>query len=150
MRTEQVDALIVGGGPIGLLVAVQLRKFSCSALVVERDDKPSMPIYGRATTLWCRTLELLDQLGLAEDLMEEGAVTKDGINFRDGKPAPGGLTFGQVSVLTRDGDRSGAARAHYTNADTSSSASMKKMHKHGDTRFNMSCVIPFGRCRLRS
>lgn len=95
-RVERTDALVVGGGPIGLLVAAQLLKFKCSAIVVERDDKPSMPIYGRATTLWCRTLELLDQLDLCEPLMEHGCFTKDGVNFRHGHSAPGGLTFGQV------------------------------------------------------
>lgn len=89
-RIERTDALVIGGGPIGLLVAAQLLKFKCSAIVVEKDDKPSMPIYGRATTLWCRTLELLDQLDLCEPLMEVGCFTKDGINFRDGKAAPGG------------------------------------------------------------
>ena len=89
-RIEHTDALVIGGGPIGLLVAAQLLRFKCSAILVERDDKPNMPIYGRATTLWCRTLELLDQLDLCEPLMEEGCFTKDGINYRDGKSAPGG------------------------------------------------------------
>ena len=95
---EHTDALVVGGGPIGLLIAAQLVRFGCSATVIERDDKPSMPIYGRATTLWCRTLELLDQLGLCDPLMEEGCFTKDGVNFRNGKAVPGGCVGVVVPV----------------------------------------------------
>lgn len=98
-NVEHTDALVVGGGPIGLLIAAQLVRFGCTAIVIERDDKPSMPIYGRATTLWCRTLELLDQLGLCDPLMEEGCFTKDGVNFRNGKAVPGGCVRSAVKCL---------------------------------------------------
>lgn len=42
-----------------------------------------MPIYGRACTLWPRTLELLDQLELCDALLELGVVSKTGMNFKE-------------------------------------------------------------------
>jgi len=60
----------------------------------DQEDKPNAPIYGRACTLWPRTLELLDQLGLSDALLEQGVVSWHGLNFRDDKLAEGGLIFG--------------------------------------------------------
>ena len=84
------DVLVVGGGPIGLLTAAQLRRFGHSVIVIERDDKPSLPIYGRACTIWCRSMEPLDALDLLEPLFDEGCITRHGLNYRDGKQVPGG------------------------------------------------------------
>ncbi|WRT70064.1 uncharacterized protein IL334_007058 [Kwoniella shivajii] len=89
-----VDVLIVGGGPIGCLLGLQLAKFGCQPLVIEKDDKASAPIYGRATTLWPRSLEMYDQLGVLDPLLEVGVISRTGYNFRDGVAAPGGLVFG--------------------------------------------------------
>jgi phenol 2-monooxygenase len=81
--TQRADTLIVGGGPIGLLLANQLLRFKTSVIQIEREDKPNAPIYGRACTTWCRTLELLDQLDLCEPLMNDGVVTTTGVNYRN-------------------------------------------------------------------
>lgn len=43
----KTDVLVVGGGPVGLLIAYQLRRFKCSTIIVEKEDKPNLPIYGR-------------------------------------------------------------------------------------------------------
>ncbi|RAH61439.1 hypothetical protein BO85DRAFT_391320 [Aspergillus piperis CBS 112811] len=42
-------------------------------------------MYGRATTLHPRTLELLDQLGILDDLNQIGYVARDSVTYRDGK-----------------------------------------------------------------
>lgn len=44
---EKTDVLVVGGGPVGCLVSLQLNRFKCSTVTVEKEDKPSIPIYGR-------------------------------------------------------------------------------------------------------
>jgi phenol 2-monooxygenase len=77
-----VDVLVVGGGPIGCLLGLQLAKFGCTPLVIEKDDKVSSPVYGRATTLWPRSLELYDQLDILDPLLEVGMVSRTGMNFR--------------------------------------------------------------------
>ncbi|KAJ7220146.1 FAD binding domain-containing protein, partial [Mycena pura] len=96
------DAVIVGGGPVGSLIAYQLARFGCTPYLIEQEDKESAACYGRATTLWPRTIELLDQLDVAERLLQIGAVTRNGLHFRDGRRSHGGLMFG--SRMDRLGD----------------------------------------------
>ncbi len=50
-------------------------------LFLDRENKSTQPIYGRACTIWPRTLETWDQLGLLEDIMAEGVATTTGYNF---------------------------------------------------------------------
>ncbi|KAJ7163950.1 FAD binding domain-containing protein [Mycena crocata] len=90
----RADAVIVGGGPVGSLIAYQLARFGCKPYLMEQDDKKKMPCYGRATTLWPRTIELLDQLDLAERLLQIGVVTRNALHFLDGRRSNGGLMFG--------------------------------------------------------
>jgi phenol 2-monooxygenase len=109
-----VDVLVVGAGPVGLLCAYQLAKFSKGDIRVviigdyrlrsssfhqypsrlertltrrdslpdtDKDDKRDAPVYGRACTLLPRTLELWDQLGVLDEVLNQGVVTKTGFNF---------------------------------------------------------------------
>ncbi|KAK7032807.1 pentachlorophenol 4-monooxygenase, partial [Favolaschia claudopus] len=84
----------VGGGPVGLLIAFQLARFGCKPYLIEESNKRSMPYYGRATTMWPRTIEILDQLDLAERLLQIGVVTRNSLHFRDGRRSTGGLMYG--------------------------------------------------------
>ncbi|KAJ6466542.1 FAD binding domain-containing protein [Mycena vitilis] len=74
------------------------RAFSSSAPSnaerVKQEDKKSNSSYGRATTMWPRTIELLDQLDLAERLLQIGVVTRNALHFRDGRRSTGGFMFG--------------------------------------------------------
>ncbi|THU93620.1 FAD/NAD(P)-binding domain-containing protein [Dendrothele bispora CBS 962.96] len=88
------DVLVVGGGPVGSLIAYQLARFGCKPLLVEQDDKNMMPCYGRACTLWPRTIELLDTVDMAERLMQLGVVTRSGLHFHEGRRVKGGLMYG--------------------------------------------------------
>lgn len=54
-------------------------------LGTEQHDKAEQAMYGRATTLHPRTLELLDQLGILDDLDQIGYVARDSVTYRDGK-----------------------------------------------------------------
>ncbi|KAF9066749.1 FAD binding domain-containing protein [Rhodocollybia butyracea] len=53
-----------------------------------------MPCYGRGCTMWPRTIELLDQLDLADPLIQAGVVTRTGLHFHDGHRVKGGLMYG--------------------------------------------------------
>lgn len=92
-RIERADVVIVGGGPIGCLISYQLARFGCSPYQVEREGA-DRPIYGRATTLWPRTLEMYDQLDLLDSLLDHGVLSQTGVNYRDGVASSGGLSFG--------------------------------------------------------
>ncbi|KAJ3736786.1 FAD binding domain-containing protein [Lentinula guzmanii] len=88
------DVVIIGGGPVGLLLAYQLARFHFKPSVIEQDDKTRIPSYGRASTLWPRTIELLDQLDLAEPLLQAGMITRSGLHFHEGRRVKGGLMYG--------------------------------------------------------
>ncbi|KAL4929565.1 pentachlorophenol 4-monooxygenase [Aspergillus undulatus] len=79
------DVLICGGGPVGLIVAYSLARQGVSSLLVEQHDKAQQDMYGRATTLYPRTLEMLDQLDLLEDLNQIGYVGRNSVTYKDGK-----------------------------------------------------------------
>jgi 2,4-dichlorophenol 6-monooxygenase len=68
---RDVDVLIVGGGPAGLTAYIQLQRLGVSALLVERRDGTSkLP---KAHYLNSRTMEIFDQIGVAEDVYRQGA-----------------------------------------------------------------------------
>lgn len=80
-----VDVVICGGGPVGLLIAYCLARYGVQAYVVEQHDKVKQSMYGRAALIAPRSLEMLDQLDLADALGQIGFVTRGQKFYRDGK-----------------------------------------------------------------
>lgn len=70
MLPEAVDVLIVGSGPAGLLLAAQLARFpGIATRVVER--RSGRLQLGQADGIACRTVEMFNAFGLAEQLVRE-------------------------------------------------------------------------------
>jgi phenol 2-monooxygenase (NADPH) len=52
----------------------------------ERHDKQNGPMYGRASTLYPRSLEMLDQLDLLDEINQLGFVARNSVTFdKNGK-----------------------------------------------------------------
>jgi 2-polyprenyl-6-methoxyphenol hydroxylase-like FAD-dependent oxidoreductase len=84
--TEHVyDAIIVGGGPTGTMLAAELRLHDADVLVLERDPEPTQLV--RSLGLHARSLEILDQRGLLDRFLEAG-TRYPGIGSFAGIPAP--------------------------------------------------------------
>ncbi|KAI1338757.1 FAD binding domain-containing protein [Xylariaceae sp. FL0016] len=77
-----VDVLVVGAGPVGLVTALQLAKFGgVSVRIIEKHAKSMQDAYGRAITLFPRTSEMLDQLGLADELVQQCFACRDTVAY---------------------------------------------------------------------
>jgi len=70
---ERLDVLVVGAGPTGLTLAAQLQAFGASCRIVDR--QPDRVHESRALAVQPRSLEVLDGLGLAEELVARGNDT---------------------------------------------------------------------------
>ncbi len=65
-----VPVLIVGAGPAGLMMACQLSLFNISFRIIDKKSSPSN--YSGALIIHAKTLELLQQLDLAEAALKQG------------------------------------------------------------------------------
>jgi len=74
-----VDVLIAGAGPSGLMLACQLILHNISFRII--DKKASPAIHSGALIIHARTLEILDQIGLAKKAIEAGIIARS-IHFR--------------------------------------------------------------------
>src|SRR4051794_10453012 len=74
---EEVDVLIVGCGPAGLVLAAQLATFpEITTAVIDRKDGPLE--VGQADGVACRTVEMFEAFGLAGRLVDEGYWGNEG------------------------------------------------------------------------
>ena len=69
--------VVAGGGPTGMMLAGELALAGVDVAIVER--RPSQELAGsRARGLQSRTIELLDQRGIADRFLEEGRTAQVG------------------------------------------------------------------------
>jgi 2-polyprenyl-6-methoxyphenol hydroxylase-like FAD-dependent oxidoreductase len=72
MTTLKTEVLIVGAGPTGLSLACQLQRFGIDFIIVERNEGVTQ--FSKAIGVQARTLEIYEQLGLAQKAIAEGAI----------------------------------------------------------------------------
>ncbi|WP_328406311.1 FAD-dependent monooxygenase (plasmid) [Streptomyces sp. NBC_00390] len=70
----ETDVVVVGGGPVGLMLAAELRAGGARTLVLERLAEPAG--HDRAGALHIRTLEMLDIRGLLERFLDGTQLAK--------------------------------------------------------------------------
>ena len=64
--------LIVGAGPIGLICAYRLALLDIPVVIVDRS--PDIPTDLRASTWHPATLDMLEEIGVTNVILEKGAV----------------------------------------------------------------------------
>lgn len=96
--TEEPQVLIVGAGPTGLLLAVELERRGVPVLLIDALDAPLT--WDRATVLHERSLQIFAALGAADELIAAGVRTRGARFHSDGE------LLGELS-LALDGARYG-------------------------------------------
>ncbi len=79
----QTDVIIVGAGPTGLSLAVQLMRYNIDFVIF--DQKEGVTELSKALVVHARTLEIYDQVGLAKKAVAEGEQVQKVALMHDGK-----------------------------------------------------------------
>jgi 2-octaprenyl-6-methoxyphenol hydroxylase len=91
---ERADVIILGGGLVGLTLAIALDRHGLSSLVVDPADPETIlaPAYdGRATAVASASWRMLEAIGVGDRLAGEGSPIRS-IRVSDGL-RPGGIVF---------------------------------------------------------
>jgi len=96
------EILIVGAGPVGLMLAMELLRDGVDVLLIEQ--MPQRSFFCKALGVTARTLEIFEDLGLEEQAMDAGIWLTGITVFNDGKLAQtmeiptAGLPYGALSL----------------------------------------------------
>lgn len=90
MVSKNIEVLIVGAGPSGLMVAAQLLRHGVHPTIIDQRIGPDKS--SKALVLQARTMELLRQMGVDEQLMRKGMAC-EGIQLQEGKAVWGHTDF---------------------------------------------------------
>src|SRR5438132_6030386 len=77
-----IDVLVVGAGPTGLMLANQLARRNIRTLIIDRHPGPTLQT--RALGVQARTLEIYSHLGIIEHALALGAPTAAANRRTDG------------------------------------------------------------------
>ncbi len=77
------QVIIVGAGPTGLSMAVQLLRYNIDFVIIEKNEKTT-PL-SKAVVVQARTLEIFDETGLADKAVKQGRLTTALNMFYNGK-----------------------------------------------------------------
>lgn len=73
MVPTNVPVVIIGAGPTGLGMAAQLMRYNIGCIILEKNTKTTH--LSKAVVVQARTLEIFQQLGIAEEAIQKGRIT---------------------------------------------------------------------------
>ena len=83
--TQSCDVLVVGAGPVGTALALELALHRVSFRIIDRI--PVRSDKSRALVMLPRTLELLNRHGAADTIVQRGRILRGGSTFINNRPA---------------------------------------------------------------
>jgi 2-polyprenyl-6-methoxyphenol hydroxylase-like FAD-dependent oxidoreductase len=93
MFPNQTDVLVVGAGPVGMLTALALAKNGLHVEVIDKEEQTAA--HSHACVLHGRTLGLLAQVGLADEVLARGRRI-DQVAFYEGQLRRAELKFSEL------------------------------------------------------
>lgn len=111
MLNAAADILIVGAGPVGLLLATELRRDGVDVCLV--DCMPARTFYCKALGITPRTIEIFEDIGIAQRAIEAGTWLTGVDSWLDGVRVPArsmsvprqGLPYGSLSLAQFETER---------------------------------------------
>ena len=91
--TIETDVLIIGAGPTGLSLACQMLRYGINFVAVEKNA--FLTPYSKAIGVHARTLEIFDQIGLAQEAVASGTIADRARLLIDGE-IRGELEFSDI------------------------------------------------------
>lgn len=70
MKTSSCDALIIGGGPVGLTLACELIRHGITCRIVDKNAAPER--WSKAAAVAARTMEVFQDMGIASRVLARG------------------------------------------------------------------------------
>ncbi len=71
---ESTDVLVVGAGPVGLLLAAELRRHDVTCRIIDKLTEPMGWV--KALGVSQRTLEIWDDLGVVTEALDAGMILR--------------------------------------------------------------------------
>src|SRR6185436_19593107 len=87
------DVMIVGAGPTGLALACQLIRYGIDFVII--DKKETTTPYSKAIGVQARTLEIYEQIDLAQPLVNLGQITQQ-VRLLEGGKARAEVELGKL------------------------------------------------------
>jgi 2-polyprenyl-6-methoxyphenol hydroxylase-like FAD-dependent oxidoreductase len=94
-ETIETDVIIVGAGPTGLALASQLIRYGIDFVIF--DAKKGITDLSKAIAVQARTLEIYEQIGLAERAVAEGAIAES-VNVMTGGKIRGKINLKDIGA----------------------------------------------------
>jgi len=83
LKSHDVEVLVIGAGPTGLVAALWLRRLGVEVMCIDKLSEPSTR--PKANCVQTRTIELMSVLGIAEPLIDRGQIATHSTSYFDGE-----------------------------------------------------------------
>jgi 2-polyprenyl-6-methoxyphenol hydroxylase-like FAD-dependent oxidoreductase len=95
INNQEHEIVIVGAGPTGLTLGAELKRLGISSLIFDRLEAGANT--SRAAVVHARTLEVLEPLGVASELLQEG-ITVPTFRIRDRNRILAAISFADLDT----------------------------------------------------